>query len=159
MLKGKHRTMTDTFPHTDPLDTSITEELRIDLVAEELAVSTKTVEVGQVHINKRVLTEEAELTLQHLDHTVDVERIAVNEIFETAPPSVRTLPDGTVVYSVVREVPVVVTRYELIEEVHVRSVNTAHDEHFVMPVRREQLDITRTPNPQATSKPIRQTEA
>ncbi len=147
--------MTDTPLTISPLATSVTEERLIDLIAEELQVTTQVVETGKVEITKRVVTEEVAITAQHLDHTIEVQRVAVNQIFDTAPAPVRELPDGTIVYSVVREVPVVVTQFELIEEIHVRPVRTARDEHYVMPVRREHIDVTRTSNPDATSKPTR----
>ncbi len=139
--------MTDTFPHSDLIVSETQEQLRIDLVKEELDVHAEIVETAKVEITKRVVTEEASVTLQHLEHTVNVERIAIGKIFDTAPPATRQLDDGTVVYSIVREVPVVVTRFELVEEVHVRMQHTAHDEHYVLPVRHERLDINRIPNP------------
>lgn len=130
----------------------------VERMEEQLTVGKHLVTTGQVTLRKTVELAEEHITLQRLETSYEVERIAVNQVFEQAPPAVRELSDGTIVYAVVREVPVVVTRYEVIEELHVRPRHTARDEEYVMPVRRERIDIERSPiaaTPAATDLPTR----
>ena len=124
--------------------------LTIDVVREEVAVRKELVETARVEVAKTVLTEEVALTLEHLEHGVDVERRPVNETFDELPAGTVQLEDGTVVYRVIREVPVVVTRYEVVEEILVRPSHVARDERVIVPVRAERVDIRRTPLAAAT---------
>ena len=124
--------------------------LTIDVVREEVAVRKELVETARVEVAKTILTEEVALTLEHLEHGVDVERRPVNETFDDLPAGTVQLEDGTVVYRVIREVPVVVTRYEVVEEILVRPSHVARDERVIVPVRAERVDIRRTPLAAAT---------
>ena len=127
------------------------DKIEIDLAAEALTVSKRVVDKALVTISKRVVVEDASVTLQELSHLVEVERRPINTISETPPPPTRELADGTIIYNVIREIPVVVTHYELVEEVHVRQVNMASDQPHVIPVRRETLDVTRETIPSTES--------
>ena len=126
--------------------------LTIDVVREEVAVGKEVVETGRVAIAKTVVTDDVSLRLEHLEHGVDVERRPVNELFDEVPAGTLQLEDGTVVYRVIREVPVVVTRYEVVEEIHVRQRRVARDETVEVPVRREVVDVTRVPTPGAPNQ-------
>ena len=121
------------------------EEAVLDVVREEVSVSKEVVETGRVDLIKTVTIEEVPVTVQRMDSGYDVERRAVGELFDEAPASTTELPDGTIVYRVIREVPTVVTRYEVVEEVHVRPTHIAHDDHHVVPVRVEHVEVRRTP--------------
>ena len=119
--------------------------LTIDVVREEVEVRKELVETARVEVAKTVLTEEVALTLQHHEHGVDIERRAVNELHDELPAGTVQLEDGTVVYRVIREVPVVVTRFEVVEEIHVRPSEIAYDEQVTVPIRSERIDVRRTP--------------
>ena len=41
--------------------------------------------------------------------------------------------------------PVVVTRFEVVEEIHVRPSEIAYDEQVTVPIRSERIDVRRTP--------------
>ena len=136
----------DTTPPQRGLSGRATEGATIDLVREEVHVNKQLVETGRVDIVKTVDLEEVELTLPHLESGFDVERRAgSDELLDAAPAWTYEMPDGTVVYRVLREVPVVVTRYQVAEEIHVRPRRVASDDHHVATVRRERVDIRRTP--------------
>lgn len=124
-----------------------TEAVTIDVVREDVAVGRRVVETGRVEIAKTVETEAVELTLPRLESGYDVERRAApsDELLEAAPAGTYELPDGTVVYRVVHEVPVVVTRYRVAEEIHVRPRRVASDDHHVVHARRERVDVRRVP--------------
>ena len=138
--------MTDTTANAAaPENVAERDALTIDVVREEVVVRKERLETARVEVAKTVLTEEVALTLEHLEHGVEVERRPVNETFDELPAGTVQLDDGTVVYRVIREVPVVVTRYEVVEEILVRPSNVARDEQVTVPVRSERVDIRRTP--------------
>lgn len=117
----------------------------IDVIKEDVAVGKRLVETGRVEIAKTVTTEDVSLRLERLEHGVDVERRAVNEVFDDLPAGTVELDDGTTVYRIIREVPVVVTRYEVVEEILVRPARSASDEEVTVPVRTESVDVRRVP--------------
>ena len=119
------------------------EELTVERIEERLTIGKRLVTTGEVTLRKTVELGEEHVTLQRLETDYEVERVAVGTLRDEAPAAIRELPDGTIVYAVVREVPVVVTRYELVEEIHVRPRHRATDEDYVLPVRRERIDIER----------------
>ena len=115
----------------------------IPRVEETVAIGTRTVVTGGVTVDKRVGYEEETLHLRTVDRGYEVERRAVNEVLDAAPAAVEHLPDGSVVYRVVREVPVVVTRYELVEEVVLRPSVAVTEQPTVIPRRVERIEVTR----------------
>ena len=145
--------MTNDIPPTEGRP-DVSEEVVIDLVREDVHVGKQVVETGRVRVVKSVEAEEVELTLPRLETGYDVERRAGSEeLLEAAPAGTYELPDGTIVYRVLREVPVVVTRFQVAEEIHVRPRRVAADDHHVATVRRERIDIERVPQQSFTTNP------
>lgn len=122
------------------------EALTIDVVKEEIAVGKELVETGRVQIAKTVLTEDVNVQLEHLERGVDVERRPIDETYDEMPESTVHLDDGAILYRVIREVPVVVMRYAVTEEIIVRPRQTTNAETVAVPVRREQVDVRRVPS-------------
>ena len=120
------------------------EEVVVQVVAEELAVDTRQEVTGRVTLDKRVALEPVRLDLERVDRHYDVTRRPVGTLSDAPPPATRREGDA-VVYSVVREVPVVVTRYELVEEVVVTPRVTVTPEPTVVHRRVERVAVERTP--------------
>ena len=139
--------MQPTPPHEED---SLTEKVTIPLIEEDIRISSERVVTGEVQIAKTVSLEEVELELTRSEHGYDIERRAVKRMHDTVPPAVRTEGDATI-YSVVREVPVVVTRYEVIEEIVVRNRTTAVADHQTVFARKEQIDVRRKDMPAVKS--------
>ena len=116
----------------------------VPVVREEVSVGKRVVATERVDVAKTVEVDEVELDLETRHRGYDVERRAVHSMHDVPPEPVRREGDATI-YAVVREVPVVVTRYELVEEVVVRPVATAETHPSVVPARRERIDIVRRP--------------
>ena len=93
----------------------LVEEHVIPVIAEELSVTRHTDVTGLLRLTKHVDTEEVELDLDTVRRDFEIERRPIGRLSDEAPPAVRREGEQTI-YSVVREVPVVVTRYELVEE-------------------------------------------
>ncbi len=131
-------------PRTENTSANLLDPDHIEVVREEIDVTKREVVTGEVTIDKRVTLEDVQLQLERVDNTLDIFRREVNETFETRPAAVRTDGDDTI-YTVVREVPVVVTHFEVLEEIVVRKVRTVTPEPTVIPVHREIVEVKRTP--------------
>ena len=99
-------------------------------------------ERGRYRIDVRVVERDQsiEQTLDRQD--VEVERIAVGRVVETAP---EIRQDGDVmIIPIVEEEVVLVTRLVLREEIHIRKKTTQRTEQFTVTLRSERAEITRT---------------
>ncbi len=114
----------------------------LPLHVEELAISKRQ---RRTLVRATRVTHESEVqvdeSLQHDD--VVIERVAVGRVV-TAVPAVRQEGDVTIL-PVVEEEVVVTRRLVLTEEVHIRRVQKTqhHVERVVL--RRQEVDVTRTP--------------
>jgi uncharacterized protein (TIGR02271 family) len=117
-------------------------ETIIPLYEETLSVAKRRVERGRYQIDVRVVEREQSLeqTLERQD--VEVERIAVDRVVETAP-EIRQEGDVMII-PIVEEEVVLVTRLVLREEIHVRKKTTQRTEQFTVKLRSERAEIIRT---------------
>lgn len=105
-------------------------------------MSKRLEETGRVRIVKRVETETIPLSLDSVETEYTVERRPVGELYDERPAATRREGDATV-YSVIREVPVVVTRYELVEEIVVTPQTSTTDETHEVERRVERVEVER----------------
>ena len=118
------------------------QETIIPLYEEAVSVTRRKVERGRYRIDVRVVERDQsiEQTLDRQD--VEVERIAVGRVVETAP---EIRQDGDVmIIPIVEEEVVLVTRLVLREEIHIRKKTTQRTEQFTVTLRSERAEITRT---------------
>ena len=117
-------------------------ETIIPLYEESLSVARRKVERGRYRIDVRVVERDqsVEQTLERQD--VEVERIAVGRVVETAP-EIRQEGDVMII-PIVEEEVVLVTRLVLREEIHIRKKTTQRTEQFTVKLRSERAEITRT---------------
>ena len=131
----------------------------IPLHGEELSVARRSVETGRVRVSIGT-TEQEHLVDEAVTHErVEVERVAIGRIVDTAPP-VREEGDTTVI-SVVEEIVVVERRLVLKEEIRVRRVLTSgrHRESVtlreqVATVREQAGDLERVAPDGAATPPV-----
>lgn len=115
---------------------------RIALVAEHLEVGKREVETGRVRISKRVVETEERIEVALRRETVEIERISVNRFVDHADAP-RQEGDVTIV-PVYEEV--MVKQLVLKEELHIsRRSTTEVQPSGLYPLRREEIEITRTP--------------
>lgn len=126
--------------HTD--DTKI-----ITVVEEQLKVSKKIVETGKVNISKKVTEQETTVEVPHSQDEYDIERISINQTFETPPPPVRYDGD-TMIIPVLKEVLVVEKRYVLTEEIRItkRVIQTQETKNIILSKEEINIERTRTDN-------------
>ena len=120
-----------------------TETQTIPLHVEELSISRRQVAGDTVAV--RVVTHQSE---QHIDEAlhherVEITRVPVGRTVDAVPP-VREDGDVTIM-SVVEEVVVVERTYRLVEEIHIRRVQTDDRHRETVMVRRQEAVITRSP--------------
>lgn len=116
-------------------------ETVIPLYEETVSVGKRPVERGRVRVDVRVAEREQTLqqTLERRD--VEVERVAINRVVESAPETRR---EGDVlIIPVVEEEVVMVKRLVLREEIHIRERTTQRTEQFTVNVRSEKAEISR----------------
>ncbi len=113
----------------------------IPLVEEELHVGKREVSRGTVRVRTVVDTVEelARATLE--GETVEVTRVPVDKIVETAP-SVRTENDVTIV-PILEEVMVVEKRLVLKEELHIRRRTETENVEFPVTLRKQRAIVER----------------
>ena len=111
---------------------------------EEISISRRRVETGNVQVATVTHSREAQVDEELTHERVEVERVPIDRVVETAP-AIREEGDITII-PVVEEVVVVERRLVLKEEVHVRRlrVTTRHQE--TVELREQEAVITRTQN-------------
>jgi stress response protein YsnF len=117
-------------------------------IVEERAVVRKEVEVtGAVRVTQRVHTERQQVSTDLTSEEVEVERVPCDRIVEGPIPERQE--GDTLVLSVVEEVPVVVTRYRLVEEVRISRRRRTEAWEGTVPVRRNEVAVERLDPPGA----------
>lgn len=113
----------------------------IPVIAEELVIEKRVVERGRVRIRKLVEAHEEHVDEELLRESVDVERVPVNQIVETAP-EIR-YEGETMIIPLLEEVLVVEKRLFVREELRVTKRKTVFHQPQTVTVRREQAEIER----------------
>ena len=127
-------------------ETSDKKLLHVPVIEESMDVRKLEKVISEVEITKEVEYKNVNLPLTRLDHTVEIERNAVPEMLLDSAPPAESKDGDTTTYRVIKEVPVVVTKYQVIEEITVRKITTQTEQPTVIPVRQERLVVTRTNN-------------
>jgi uncharacterized protein (TIGR02271 family) len=115
----------------------------IPIAEEELRVEKRETVTGRVRVRTEVDTVE-ELARASLEtETVEVQRVPIDRMVDTAP-TVRTEGDVTIV-PVVEEVVVVEKRLVLKEELHIRRRRTTKDVEIPVTLRKQRAVVERLP--------------
>lgn len=119
--------------------TEVGDHSTLSLAAEEAIATVREVDRGKVIIDKRVEVFPHEAKVDIGTDRIDVERIPVNEEFDS-PPGARQEGD-TLIVPVVEEVLVVSKRYRVVEEVHVHKYRDVETQTLQEELRREVVDV------------------
>lgn len=114
----------------------------IPVIEETLHVSKELVESGRVKLTKTVHENTETVSVPVLHDEVQVERIAINQLVETAPPAIR-YEGETMIVSVMKEVVVTEIRLMLVEELHVTKRQIQADDTQQVTLRRETVTVER----------------
>ena len=125
------------------------DDLKLTLLAEELAVDKQTVETGRVHVNKHTQTREVAIDEDLLTESAEIETIPIGRrIFEM--PMVRHEGETTIV-PIVEEVLHTERRLFLKEEVRITRKKTTAQFHDRVTLRYQEAVVTRV---QSTSEAV-----
>ena len=118
------------------------EEIVVPILEETARIEKREVVTGGVRITKNVREHEAVIDEPLQQTTVQVERIPIGRVVETAP-AVRTEGDTTI-YPILEEVLVVEKRLMLKEELRITRITTeTHDPQHVV-LRSEDIAVERS---------------
>ena len=121
-----------------------TETGTLDVVEERLRVAKRAVDSGGVRVSTEVETVEEAVAVALRQQAASVERVAVDQVVETAPEP--RLEGDTIVIPVIEERPVVTTQLVVTEEIRVRLTEETRTEERTVPLRRERVTIDQIPS-------------
>lgn len=122
------------------------QEVVIPVVEEYATVQKEIIETGKVRVRKTVAEDKAIVNLPIINETYDVTRVPVsNEVHDSPPPPMRYEGD-TMIIPVVKEVTVMVKRYEVVEEVRITRKRTETPLMQEITLRRESVQVDRSGN-------------
>lgn len=124
----------------------------IPVVHEHVVINKEIVETGKVRVRKTVSEEEATVNIPVVQESYNIERVAVNKVFETPPPAMRYEGD-TIIIPVLREVVVVQKHYEVIEEVRLTRQTTETPFMQQITLRKEDVKVDRVQSGADESSP------
>jgi uncharacterized protein (TIGR02271 family) len=125
----------------------------IPVTEDELVVERRTVDVGTVKVTKSADEREVVITEPVIHDDVRIERRSVDQpVARNAVPKIRIEGDTTII-PVLEEVLVVEKRLMLREEVRVTRVRRESPASQRTVVRREHVDVERSPAPSTPPTP------
>jgi uncharacterized protein (TIGR02271 family) len=111
-------------------------------VAERLRVDRRRVPVGAVRVGKRTRTRDVIVDAPLVREEVVVRRVPVGRFVDA--PVAHRWEAGTLIVPVLEEVPVVVRRLRVVEELHITKRRAGRSRPQRVTVRREEPVIERT---------------
>lgn len=114
----------------------------IPVVEEFATVHQEMVDTGKVSIRKTVTEEQALVNLPITNEFYDIERVAVHEVRDSPPPSMRYEGD-TMIIPVTKEITVIQKRYEVVEELRITRKLTETPVMQEITLRKEQVHVER----------------
>ena len=129
----------------DPQPTN--DQLQTVKVVEEFAtLSTEVVETGKVKITKTVTEETIAVNVPIINESYEVRHVTVPYKLLDEPPVSLIQQGDTTIITVVREISVVVKKYEVIEEIHVTKQVTETPLTHEISLRKEHVHVDRQKN-------------
>lgn len=133
-------------PHLQQPDAANGGKQQVIPVMEEFAViSREVVETGKVRIHKTVSEESTVVNLPVVNESYHIERVPVNQVQDTPPPSVRYEGDVMII-PVTREFTVVQKKYEVVEELRITRQVTETPLMQEISLLKESVQVERTRN-------------
>ncbi len=113
----------------------------VPVLQEELVADKHVVTTGAVRVQKHVDRQTKNVSMPLVRETVDVRRVPVNRIVETAPVT-RTVGDTTII-PVVEEELVVTKRLILKEEIHLTKTRSRENTTQEVTLEKESAEVMR----------------
>jgi stress response protein YsnF len=118
----------------------------IPIIQENTVIHNEQVETGKVHIKRTISKEDVNLDTPIINELYDIKRVPVSgQILETPPPAMRNEGD-TFIIPVIREIPIIVKRYEVVEEIHLTKKRTETPLIQTVTLSKQNVSVERTKN-------------
>ena len=118
-------------------------EIVIPVLEERVVIGTRPLETDRVLVRTRVETRDETVERALRSDTVEIERVPVGRVIETAPEPREQ--DGVLIVPVVEEELVLRTRLVLKEEVHIRRIQGTRPVRHDVRLRREVVSTEHLP--------------
>lgn len=127
----------------DAINYSATEKIEtLPLAEERVEISKKKVIDRRVQISRTTVTDEKIVEAELIREEAVINRIAKNEVIQAdAIPTARQEGDIYII-PVIREEVEIIRRQVLVEEIHVKKVQTTENFQESILLRRQELDIS-----------------
>jgi stress response protein YsnF len=113
---------------------------KIPVIEERVEFKKERVKTGTVRLKKEVETEVVPIELELNQSTISVQKIPKDELLDHPPQSVREEGDK-VIYSVIREEPVTIIKYRLVEEIVVQKHTETENFTEEVELRKEKIQV------------------
>lgn len=113
----------------------------LPVIHEEVIIQKNIVDTGKVTIKKIISNHEEVVKIPVVHEEIDIIKIPVNKIVDTAPEAIRYDGD-TMIISVLKEVPVI--SIMLVEEIHITKRKITAINEQPVSLRQEEVIIERT---------------
>lgn len=115
----------------------------IALVEEHVTVNKATIDTATVNIHKTVLEEMVSVNLPIINETYEIQRINGKADLLDSPPAAVRYDEDKIIISLIKEVPVVVKKYQVTEEIHLIKRLTEIPLAQEVVLRKEKATITK----------------
>lgn len=117
------------------------QDLHLEILKEELEVQKQTKITGVIRLEKTVRTTEAAVEESLVKESISVERVPVNRYVDEA---VSTRQEGdTTIIPIMEEIVIVTKQLVLKEEIRITRHREQASYHETVPLRAEEVEITR----------------
>jgi len=128
----------------NPEESAGQESMRIPVVAEQLAVGTRTVDTGRgVRVHKTVVEQPVTIDESLGLDAVDVRHVAVDRIVAPDEAPATRYEGDTLIVPVLEEVLVVERRVRIKEELHITRVRHERQHQETVVLKAEQVNVER----------------
>lgn len=132
-------------PGADPQSSSETSKT-IQVIQEFANLTKEVVETGKVRVIKSVTEETVSVNIPVVNESYEVKHVTVPYKILDEPPVPLIQQGDVTIIRVVREVSVVVKKYEIIEEIHVIKRLTQTPLTHEISLRKENVQVERVSN-------------
>jgi len=116
----------------------------IPLHEEFISIDKQTVETAKVNIQKTIEERTETVQIPIKNELVNIQKVILKSKIYDSPPAAVRFEGDTNNISVIKEISVVVKKYEIVEELHITKEQTETPLTQEITLRKENIKVTRT---------------
>jgi stress response protein YsnF len=132
-------------PGSDPQQV-LDKSKKIQVIEEFATITKEVIETGKVRVIKSVTEETININVPIINESYEVKHVAVPHKVLDEPPVPLIQQGDTTIITVVREISVVVKKYEIIDEIHITKHLTQTPLTHEISLRKENVHVDRIKN-------------